>query len=144
MKEAVWLANVDCAAVLEIGGDAGGPEGVAAYFFGQASGLCPLLDHPQGVVAMHRAGGELAAAVDGPEEGGFPLSGDACRFQIGIDVAFGIMVGARLRGVRLQASRGQGFAGSVTTALAVLPTNRLRRVQNSPIIRAMRSREHAC
>ena len=29
-KEAVWLANVDGAAVFQVGGDAGGPEGVAA------------------------------------------------------------------------------------------------------------------
>src|SRR3954451_17495258 len=75
-KEAVWLANVDGAATLQVGGDAGGPERIAANLFGQADRLCPLFDHPLGVDAVHRAAGQRRVAVDGAEERAPPISAE--------------------------------------------------------------------
>ena len=55
-KEAVWLANVDGPARLEVGGDAGGPEGVAADPLGEPRGDGPPLYHSQGVVPAEGLG----------------------------------------------------------------------------------------
>jgi len=41
---------LDGAAVFQVGGDAGCPEGMVAYFFGQANGLGPAFDHPPGCI----------------------------------------------------------------------------------------------
>jgi len=65
------LGAFDGAAVFEIGGDAGCPKSVAEDCFWQACGPGTPLGHPDGVVAVHRPGGERSVAVDGAEGGPF-------------------------------------------------------------------------
>jgi hypothetical protein len=93
------LGVFDGAAVFQVSGDAGGPEGVVANVFGQADRLGPSFYHPQGVVAIHRPGGQLAVRVEGAEERGFLLAGvagDAGGGEISIDVGSGVVVGWQL------------------------------------------------
>ncbi len=78
------LGVLDGAAILEVGGDAGGSEGVVADFFGQADGLGSAFDHPPGLDAVHRTGGELTVPVDGAEEGGLLLGSDASGRDVGV------------------------------------------------------------
>jgi hypothetical protein len=90
------LGVLDGAAVLEVGGNAGGPEGMIANVSGQADCLGTPFDHPPGVDAVHRPGGHAAVPVDGAEEGGFLLSGDACRRDVGIQAILGVVVSGHL------------------------------------------------
>jgi len=49
------LCVLDGAAAFEVGGDAGGPEGVEADGFGQARRLGTGFDHSPGIVAVYRS-----------------------------------------------------------------------------------------
>src|SRR4051812_17480349 len=65
------LGFFDSAAVLAKDGDAGGPEGVVADAFRQASGLCPAFYHVECVAGVELAAGQRAVPVDAAEEGAF-------------------------------------------------------------------------
>ena len=91
------LGVLDGAAAFEVGGDAGGPEGVVADVFGQADGLGPAFDHPQGVVAVASAGRSACGARSMERKRGvFFCAGDACGVEIGIEVILGVVVGGHL------------------------------------------------
>lgn len=91
------LGLLDGSAVFEVGGDAGGPEGVVADAGGEAGGDGPALDHVEGVATAERkAGDEAGLARDGAEEEGFRLLGDAGGLEIGVQVFLGEVVGGQL------------------------------------------------
>lgn len=76
------LGMLDGAAILQVGGDAGGPKRMAANGFRQANCFRPHLDHPQGVVPVHRPGSQHPLAVDGAEEPALAVGGDASRSEV--------------------------------------------------------------
>ncbi len=88
------LGVLDGAAVFQVGGDAGGPEGMAACCVGQPGGLGTAFHHVEGVTSSEGLAGELAGfSGGGAEEGSFIFLGDARCRQVGIEVAFGVMMG---------------------------------------------------
>lgn len=69
------LRVLDRSAVLEVGGDAGRPEGVAASMSVEPGGLRTSVDHSERIVPRHRPLGELARASTGRAEEGSLLLG---------------------------------------------------------------------
>ncbi len=62
------LGVLDRAAVLEIGGDPGGPEGVAVGLVGQPRGSSSTLDHPEDIVSGDPLLRQLPVPVQGAEK----------------------------------------------------------------------------
>jgi hypothetical protein len=73
------LGMLDAAAVFEVGGDAGCPEGVIANAVGQANGFRTSFNHIQCVACIKRAAAQRAMPVNRAEEGAFLFCGDTCR-----------------------------------------------------------------
>ena len=73
------LGDFQPSAVLQVGGDAGGPEGVAAHFGFNAGFFCPALDHAVDVGLGQGPGAEGSGLTEGcsKEEALFVL-GNAC------------------------------------------------------------------
>src|SRR4051794_38341514 len=91
-KEAVWLANVDGAAGLQVGGDAGGPERMAADPRREAGGDGPPLYHGQGIVPAERPVRELAGFPEhGAEQRPLPVGGDARGLDVGVEISLGVV-----------------------------------------------------
>src|SRR4051794_12949549 len=91
------LGLLDGAAGFEVGGDAGGPERVAADPRREPGGGGPPLYHVQGVVAAERRPIEgPGLPVGRPEERPLWVACDACRLDVGIQVGFRVVVGGHL------------------------------------------------
>jgi len=86
------IAILDRAAVFEVGGDTGSPEGVAADVRRQPGGLGPPLDHRQGVVTVHGALRNFAKAIDRAEEGSLLVLPDAGLVQVSVEISLGVVV----------------------------------------------------
>ena len=88
------LSVFDSATVFEVGGDAGGTEGVAADSVGEADWSTAAFDHTEDVATGHAVEGQLAGLSAGAaEEGGEPLVGEAARFEVGVQIGLGVVVG---------------------------------------------------
>ena len=74
--------SVLCYAVLEVSGDARGPEGVAVGLVGKARGTSSALDHPEDVVAGDPLLRELALPVEDKKT-------DCGAFQSLLGIVFG-------------------------------------------------------
>ena len=107
------LGVLDGAAFFEVGGDAGGPEGMAADGFGQADGVGTAFNHIECVAGIERSAGQRPVPVNRAEEGAFLLDGDACGGEIGIDV-----IGGCNANDRISASRRPPETGAVFPALS--------------------------
>lgn len=87
------LGVLDRAAVFEVRGDAGGPEGVAAGGGGEAGVQATAFDHAEYVNPGHGLERKPAIFVYASKQGAFLLAPDAGGFKVGVDVGFGVVVG---------------------------------------------------
>jgi hypothetical protein len=71
------LSVFEGATVLQISGNPGRSECMAAGGVGQGGSFGPPLDHIKHITAYHRVAGELAALFEGPEERPFLVVADA-------------------------------------------------------------------
>ena len=91
------LGVLDGAAVLEVGGDARGPERVAARRRGKGGGRGATLDHPEDVNAASSAVSVKARRLSSaPEQRPGLLVADAGSVEIGIKIRFGVVMGGHL------------------------------------------------
>lgn len=89
------LGAFECAAVFEVGGDAGGPKGVAADVGRAAECGGAALNEPQGIGPMQAGDGEFAAAGDGAEEGRFAGAGAAGGGRVVVELVDRLAMGVQ-------------------------------------------------
>ena len=87
------LGGLEGAVVVEVGGDAGGPEGVVADAGLDAGGFGAPLNHAVGVLLPQGIGGELAGAAGrGPEKRPVQILGDASCGEVGVEVQLQVVM----------------------------------------------------
>ena len=90
------LGVFDRAAVEQVGGDAGGAEGVAVGGDAQFCLAHPSLDHAEDIDAVHAVRGDGAALGHGAPQRGALFVSDPCGPKIGIEVFLGVVVSGDL------------------------------------------------
>src|SRR5260370_40690464 len=90
-------ADLEPAAVLEVGGDAGGAEGVTTNLGLDPCSRSSAANHPPDIGLEQGIAGQLAgAAASGAEERPFPICGDAGSRDVLLQIAIEIVVGGHL------------------------------------------------
>ena len=88
------LGDLEPAAILEVGGDAGRPEGVATDLGLDPGRKRPPANHPPDIGLEQGIAGQLARSpARRAEERSFPVLGDAGRLDVLVEVAVQIVVG---------------------------------------------------
>ena len=87
------LRRFQGAVVLEVGGNAGGPEGVVADEGLDAGGFGAPLNHAVGVLLPQGLGGELSSAAGGgPEKRPVEVLGNASGGEVGVEIQLQVVM----------------------------------------------------
>ena len=86
-------AFFDRAAIEQIGGDAGGAEGMAVGRHTQFGLAHAPLDHAEDIDAVHAVRGEGAALGHRAPQRGALLVSDPGRLEVGVEILLGVVVG---------------------------------------------------
>ena len=93
------LGVLDTAAVEQVGGDAGGPEGVAVGRNAQFGPSHPSLDHAEDIHAAHAVPAEASVLPHRAPQRGTLFIADPSHLEVGIQILLGIVGGGDLVGL---------------------------------------------